>query len=144
MANINKQTIGRVVSMTIPEAEVFDLPSKVDTGAYRSSIWATNINESNGILSFVLLDPESKYYSGKTVSTTEYKEVQVENSFGQRERRYSVKLTVEIAGRKVKATFTLANRSLKSYPALIGRRTLNNRFLIDVSTGGPLIKSRWR
>ena len=43
-----------------------------------------------------------------------------------------------IKGRTIKATFTLTDRSTKLYPILIGRSTLQGKFLIDVSKGAPL------
>ena len=125
--------IGRTVKLSIPAVDIFDLPAKVDTGADSSSIWASNVKEENGTLSFTLLDPSSEKYTGKEIKTTDYIKVIVKNSFGETERRYRVYLSVDIEGKRVKARFSLANRQLKSYPALIGRRLLNKKFLVDVS-----------
>ena len=125
--------IGRTVKLSIPAADIFDLPAKVDTGADSSSIWASNIQEDNGTLSFTLLNPSSDKYTGKEIKTTDYIKVIVKNSFGESERRYGVYFSVDIEGKRVKARFSLANRQLKSYPALIGRRLLNKKFLVDVS-----------
>jgi len=134
----DKQVIGRADSLSFPEAGVFDLPAKIDTGAYRSSVWATDIEEKDGTLYFTLLGPESPCYSGQRLQTQTYKLVQVENSFGHKQQRYSVFLSVEIAGRKIRSNFTLANRGSKTYAALIGRKMLKNRFVVDVSAGKPL------
>ena len=109
------------------------MSARVDTGADGSAVWASDIKEKNGTLTFCLLGPGSKHFSGKILNTKDYKLIKVVNSFGETETRYSVPLTIEIAGRKVNARFTLANRELKSYPALIGRRLLNKRFIVDVS-----------
>ena len=144
MADANIQIIGRVVKLNIADSDIVNLPAKIDTGAYISAIWATKIKDKDGQLSYTLLGPKSPFYSGKLITTKDYKIVIIQNSFGHSETRYSVPLKVEIGGRKVKARFTLANRGLKSYPALIGRRLLNKRFLVDVSHGSPLAKSNWR
>jgi glutathione synthase/RimK-type ligase-like ATP-grasp enzyme len=136
--NDNKQVIGRADRLSFPEARVFDLPAKIDSGAYRSSIWATDIKEKSGVLYFKLLGPESPFYSGNELSTDEYKSVEVENSFGHKEIRFSIFLSVQIAGRKIRSNFTLANRGSKTYAALIGRKMLKNRFIVDVSVGQPL------
>ena len=133
-----KGTVGRVERIELVDAEIKGLPAKVDTGAYRSSIWATRISEKNGILTFRLLGPSSPYYTGKRITTTEYKLVKVENSFGDKQERYSVFLRIRIGGKLVKSNFTLANRGMKTYPALIGRKLLKNRFVVDVSKGEPL------
>jgi|SRR5665213_1129939 len=127
------QIIGSTVKLSIPAASIFDLPAKVDTGADSSAIWASNVKEKNGVLSFTLLDPTSDKYTGEEIKATDYVRVIVKNSFGNTERRYRVYLTVDIEGKRVKARFSLANRQLKSYPALIGRRLLNKKFLVDVS-----------
>lgn len=134
----DKAVIGRVERIDFIDADIQGLPAKVDTGAYRSSIWATGISEKNGVLCFTLLGPSSPYYTGIVVETTEYRKVQVENSFGHRQERYSVFLKVRLAGRVFRSNFTLANRHAKTYPALIGRKMLRNRFIVDVSQGSPL------
>ncbi|NBW29050.1 hypothetical protein EBR37_01550, partial [bacterium] len=36
-------------------------------------------------------------------------------------------------GRKLKTKVNLSNRSLNTYPILIGRRTINGKFVVDVS-----------
>lgn len=133
-----KKVIGRAECISFPGAGISNLPAKVDTGAYRSSVWATNIKELNGTLSFTLLGPISPHYTGKKISTTEYKLIEVENSFGHKQKRFSIFLSVEIAGSKVKSNFTLANRGMKTYPVLIGRKLLKNRFVVDVSKGKPI------
>ena len=138
MLRKKKITIGRAEKINFPAAAIQGLPAKIDTGAYRSSIWATGIKEVNGTLYFTLLGPRSSFYTGKQLSTKEYKLIEVENSFGHKQKRYSIFLSVAIAGKKVKSNFTLANRGMKTYPVLIGRKLLRNRFIVDVSVGEPL------
>ena len=133
-----KTVIGRAERLNFIDGEVVGLPAKVDTGAYRSAVWASRIREEDGVLYFTLLGPSSPYFSGKQLSTKQFKIVEVENSFGHKQKRYSVFLRVEIGGRKIRSNFTLANRSVKTYPALIGRKMLKNRFIVDVSQGEPL------
>ncbi len=127
------QIIGSVVKISIPAGDIYDLPAKIDTGADGSSIWATNIKEKGSKLEYCLLGPSSDKYTGKVISSTDYERVKIKNSFGDTEHRYRVKISVLIEGRRVSAKFSLANRKLKSYPALVGRRLLNKRFVIDIS-----------
>jgi hypothetical protein len=133
-------TIGRAEKVYV--LDYFDKPvvAKVDTGADISSIWASNIHEGDGVLSFCLFGPEFDMYSGQVVQLAagDYSITRVANSFGQRELRYTVKLRIKLAGRIIAATFTLADRSTKTYPILIGRRLLQGRFIVDVSKGHPL------
>ncbi len=138
MAQTQLVTIGRAERVAFPASGISNLPAKIDTGAYRSSVWATNVHEKDGTLYYTLLGPESQEYTGVEQSTTEFKVIEVENSFGHKEDRYSIFLTIQIAGKKVKSNFTLANRGMKTYPALIGRKLLRNRFIVDVATGTPI------
>jgi len=133
-----KAVVGRAERVNFPDAEVFGVPAKIDTGAYRSSVWASNIHEEDGVLYYTLLGPKSELYSGKECSVTEYEVVEVENSFGQKEDRYSVYMRVKLGSKTVKSNFTLADRSVKTYPVLIGRKLLKGRYLVDVSEGQPL------
>jgi len=130
--------IGRVERITFIDGGIEDLHAKVDTGAYRSSVWATKIRVEDGVLSFRLLGPRSAHYSGQEIRTTEFKVVEVENSFGHKQKRYSVFLKIRIAGKTVRSNFTLANRAEKTYAVLVGRKLLKNRFIVDVSQGDPI------
>jgi hypothetical protein len=138
MTTDTKTLIGRAERIDLPQSGIVGLPAKVDTGAYRSSIWATNIHEQNGVLYFTLLGPDSEWYTGKELSTKEYVIVEVENSFGHKEERYSIYLRVRIKGRLVKSNFTLADRAVKTYPVLLGRKLLRHKFIVDVSVGEPI------
>lgn len=130
--------VGRVERVEFPDSSVADVPAKVDTGAFRSSISSSNVHERDGSLYFTLFTPKSRWYTGKELSTDEYSYIEVENSFGHKEHRYSLYLTVKVANRKVRANFTLSNRGEKTYPVLLGRRLLKNRFIVDVSRGDPI------
>ena len=136
----DKTIIGRVEQVSFPIIGIKDIPAKIDTGADLSSIWATNIRETKNGLSFVLFGDDSTFYTGKIfrLSPGEYTITRISNSFGHKEYRYRVKLTLKIAKKKINATFTLSDRKDKLYPVLIGRRTINNKFYVDVASGSPL------
>lgn len=134
MSTTTQHHIGRTELINIVDYGLERVPAKIDTGAYSSSIWASDINvNENKDLNFVLFGPTSPFYSGQTITTSDYKETKVRSSFGHRQKRYAVTLDVQIAGQTVKGRFTLANRSKNRYPVLIGRLTIKNKFLIDVS-----------
>lgn len=116
------------------------LPAKIDTGADSSSIWASHIEEADGVLYFTLFAEGSEYYTGQRLhcDSKHYRQVQIANSFGAKEMRYVVKLPVMVCGRHINASFSLADRSRKVYPILLGRRMLANKFLVDVTKGEPL------
>ena len=135
--DFHKVIIGRAELLSFVELGVHNIPSKVDTGAYCSAIHATNITEKGGVLSFDLLaglpfgDEAERH-----VETSQFALVNVENSFGHTEERYEVKLRVKLASKIFTSRFTLANRSKKTYPILLGRKLLNSRFLVDTSASG--------
>lgn len=133
-SDFHKIVIGRSGLVSFVEFSTSAVPAKVDTGAYRSAVHATNIKEEGGVLTFELLGnhPVCEALSFK-VRTEDYSRVWVANSFGHREERYEVRLKVKIGPKVFPARFTLANRSKKVYPILIGRKILNGRFLVDTS-----------
>lgn len=137
---LEKKIIGRVEKISFPELGIKNVHAKIDTGADLSSIWATGVHEENGVLRFKLFGRKSDYYTGKDLEFTQphYLLTRVANSFGHKELRYVIKLQLKLGGRTIIGTFTLSDRSKKTYPILIGRKLLNRKFLVDVSKGSPL------
>ncbi len=124
--------IGNSTKVTI--AGIQDIPAKIDTGAEYSSVWATNIHlNEQGKLAFHLLGPAHPLYTGKTVTVDDFYAVNIRNSTGYNYVRYLVQLPVKIKGRRIRASFSLADRSRNNFPVLIGRRLLKGKFLVDVS-----------
>lgn len=105
---------------------VKNIPAKIDTGADSSSVHAENISVSeDGTLTFEIF--------GKRLSTKDFKVAVVRSSNGDEEIRYRAPLSVKIGKKKIKAFFTLSNRSKNNFPVLIGRKTIKNKFIVDVS-----------
>ena len=130
--DFHKLIIGRAERLFFVDTNIHGVPAKVDTGAYRSAVHATDISEADGVLSFRLLgDHPVCGNMAETVTTNEFRKVVVANSFGHEESRYEVKLKVKLGPKIFQARFTLADRSKKIYPILLGRTMLNGRFLID-------------
>ena len=131
-----KVIIGRTEHIVIPSESARKIRVKIDTGADRSSIWASNITMSDdGKLSFTLFAPESKYYSGTVYRTKNFEASRVRSAHGGLQVRFRIHLTIILGGKKIRGTFTLADRSKNKYPALIGCKILNKKFLVDVSKG---------
>lgn len=131
-----KVIIGRTEHIVIPSEGARSIRVKIDTGADRSSIWASNITMSDdGELSFTLFAPESKFYSGTVYRTKNFEASRVRSAHGDLQVRFRTHLTIILGGKKIRGTFTLADRSKNKYPALIGCKTLNKKFLVDVSKG---------
>lgn len=132
--DFHKVIIGRSEELSFVDLDAQNVPAKTDTGAYRSAVHAKNIklDPETGELSFELLGghPVCKSWSRK-VTTKQFSTATIENSFGQRQERYEVKLKVKLGPKVFMARFTLADRGKKIYPILLGRTLLNNRFLVD-------------
>lgn len=138
--------IGRAERIDFPSLGLLRVPAKVDTGADVSSIWATNIRNTSEGLRFTLFGKSYQHYTGQEILATPstYTITRVSNSFGVKEFRYKIKLTIRVKNKKIRGTFTLADRSQKTYPILLGRRLLSGKFVVDVSRGRPLKKTEKR
>ncbi len=136
----SKIIIGRAEKIDLPQYGLSNVPAKTDTGADLCAIWASDIHLDGDRLSFVFFGPKSEHYTGKPVlvSPNHFSITRVANSFGVKELRYKVKLRIVLKDRRMRATFTLSDRSKKTYPVLLGRRLLKGKFLVDVKEGEPL------
>lgn len=132
-----KSIIGRAEIVALPDANIESVNAKIDTGAHRSSIDTSFIEEKDDILSFTLLREGHPAYNGVVLTSDKFRKVTIYNSFGHGEERYEVKMRIKIGNRRFKTGFTLADRSKKTYPILIGRKLLKDRYLVDVSEGVP-------
>ena len=111
-----------------------DVPAKIDTGADSSSVWASNIKiKKDGTLTFSLFGEGSPYYSGKVFKRTDYKVAVVRSATGEEQIRYRAYFRITVAGKTIRALLNLSDRSKNNYPVLLGRRTISNKFLVDVS-----------
>ena len=125
--------IGRIEKITFLDWDIEDLPAKIDTGAYTSSIHCKHIVEKDGILKFKLLCPKTENYNNKLIETSKYKTKKIRSSNGEREKRYIVGTFVFFSNKKYKIELSLSDRGKMTYPVLIGRRFLNKKFIVDVS-----------
>lgn len=113
---------------------VDNVPAKIDTGADASSVWATNIHvDEVGELTFILFGKKSPLYTGKIIKRRNFTTVRIRSSTGHEQIRYRIKMPIEIAGRRIRVLFNLADRSVNEFPVLVGRRTLHNKFIVDVT-----------
>lgn len=121
-------------SVMIKIGKISQIPAKVDTGASVSSIWASNIQLTpDNKLQFSLFAPGHSLYTGEVLTVNDYKVRCVRNSTGQETVRYLVVLPTVIKNKRIRVSYTLFDRSRNDFPALIGRRALKGKFLVDVS-----------
>lgn len=129
-----KKIIGIREIISIIDLELYDLDAKIDTGADSNALHCDDIfiDEQN-FVHFKLLDKVHSSYHGKKMKMPLYKIKKVKSSNGQIEERPSIKINVNFFGRKYKTVVSLTNRSDMKFPMLIGRKFLENKFLVDVS-----------
>lgn len=132
--------IGRSEMIDLPELSFTDIPARVDTGATTSAIWASQITEVDGLLEFVLFDPTSVFFTGHKIRVTDFNTGRITvSSDGVRERRYRVQLLIQLHNKRIRATFSLADRSTLAYPVLLGRNVLRGKFIVDVKLENPIL-----
>lgn len=138
-----KTIIGRAEKVTFPTLGGLTLHARIDTGARTSSVWATDVVESKEGLRVRFCSPDYEIYTHEAVFP-HYDRVRVSSSMGDEQVRYKVKMPVILGGRRILASFTLADRSTQVYPVLMGRRTLLGKFIVDVEKGSPLLDQERR
>jgi hypothetical protein len=146
LAKQKLQIIGTTDCIDFIDAEIENLPCKIDTGAALSAIHADRIRiiEKNGIeyLSFKLLDKKHPNFNNKEILTTDFKEKRIKSSFGEAENRYQIKLRIRVFGKIYNSSFTLTNRKQMTYPVLLGKKFLKGKFLVDVAQSNLSFKSK--
>jgi hypothetical protein len=126
--------IGRLESVSLPELHLEGLDAKIDTGAYSCSIHCDHIFiDENGDVHFRLLDKSHPAYNGKTFIFPVYEKKNVRSSNGMTQERIFIKTLLNIAGKSYKTEISLTNRKDMKYPMLLGRKFLQDRFIVDVS-----------
>ena len=130
---MTSKIIGITQKVKLPGHYPGYITAKIDTGAHDSSVWASSIIENDGLLSFVLFAPGSRFYTNNTIVTDKYSTVLIRNSFGHQEKRYKISLKLKIANKIYNTSFSLADRSKNNYAILIGKQFLKSRFLVDVA-----------
>ncbi len=132
-----KIIIGRSEKVDFPELDLYEIDSKIDTGAFTSSIHCTNIRkktiDGKKFVTFNLLDKSHAHYNNKPFQLPVFSENEVKNSFGQIESRYVVKTKIRIFEKDFTIELSLTDRSTMGFPVLLGRKILFNRFIVDVT-----------
>ena len=137
MEAVEKKILGRKDLVSFPEFELVDVPVKIDSGAYSSSMHCQSIEVvefgEKEQLRVIFLDSGISGYTGKEVIFDDFKTKIVKSSNGIAQERFFVKGTVQLFGQTYETVFSLTERTGLRNPILLGRRLLNKRFLIDTS-----------
>ena len=111
----------------------FYLKAKIDTGATISALHATHIEEFDF--------KGDKYVRFRIYHLKSYKMIKkpvvgykmIKNSFGKKQLRPLINISIKIGNHTINTTITLTTRSNMTYPVLIGRSTLENNYRINPS-----------
>ncbi len=133
-----KKIIGRVETVSFPELGIDNVHARIDTGARTSAISVSHTELENGKLAVIFFDKNNAQYTGKKYYFDDFSHGMVASSNGQAELRYKIRMLTTLGGKKIRARFTLADRSMQTYPILIGRNILRGKFIVDVKLGMPL------
>lgn len=129
-------TVSEKQKLIIGRKEIADLPKfglekqivKVDTGAYTSSIHVMSAQIVGDFLE-VRFDGEN----APIIQFSDWLTKKVRSSNGVTDNRFAIKGSIVLGGKSYSTFFTLTSRARMRYPILLGRKFLNNRFIVDTS-----------
>lgn len=127
-----KMMIGSKERIYLPEVRRAAFVARVDTGAKSSALHCFSVHVEKMHRKEVLCVKFSKN-SRTVVRFHKFSKRRVKSSNGQVQQRFAVMLQVVFGLQSYRTSFTLTNRSDMNYAALLGRRFLRNRFVVDVS-----------
>jgi len=128
------ELLGRVDKFDLPDLKLKNIKAKIDTGAKTSSLHCVSIKPlKNGYVKFILLDEESKKFTGKYIEKKIYRIGYVKSSNGTEQKRYFIKTPIRLYNKIYTMEVSLNFRGNMNYPLLIGRELLQQGFIVDVT-----------
>jgi len=125
-------TIGRLARVRLPDFGIRRAIARVDSGATRSSIAASDVDVINDELHYKLFYEGHPLYTGKEFVVKDFKNINVRNTSNEQER-YSVMLRFEMGDNSYDIFFALADRKNMLYPILLGRNFLTGRYTVNTA-----------
>lgn len=123
-----KKTIGRSETITLLDFSNISISSKIDTGAFSNALHVDGVDVINDVLKIWIESPDNYFLFDN------YKRVEVKNSFGQKQTRWSVLTKIKLGKKIYKCRICLTKRNKMRFPMLIGRRFLYKfGYTVDVS-----------
>jgi len=127
-------TIGWLEKVSFPDWGINKLIAKIDTGAKTSSIHAENIVErEDGQIEFDIITRIGHDNKIVHIVCPFTRKTSVRSSSGRAQNRYVVKTHMRLGGVEKEIEITLTSRKKMLRRVLIGRTTLANSFIVDVS-----------
>ncbi|MFT5879769.1 MAG: hypothetical protein ACI86X_000889 [Moritella sp.] len=137
MTTKQKQIIGRLESIALPELAIDNLHVRVDTGAKTSSLHVDNIEKiiihGKPHVTFDL-HPDAHDVDSIITCSAPISDIRsIKSSNGKSEQRYVIETAIRLGNETWPIEITLTDRSDMSYLMLFGREAIGKRFLVDPS-----------
>ncbi len=131
--NQDKVVLGEVEKVYFPVHQI-SLNARIDTGAKRSSIHAENIVpfERDG-KSWVHFDMLNEKNERIKVKKEVVRKIKVKRHLEEGQRRYVVKMRLNISSLSYLVEVSLTDRGQYEYPVLVGRNYLKGNAIVDPS-----------
>ncbi len=121
--------------VALPDLGLSAIKAKIDTGARTSSLHAFLIEpyQQDGIemLRFLIHPIQKNQDFQVECHSPVYDVREVTDSGGHREMRYVIQSNVSLGNRSWLIELTLTNRDTMSFRMLLGRKAMEDRFLVD-------------
>lgn len=115
----------------LPDLGLAHLKAKIDTGARTSALCAHDIERIGHRVRFSVYPRQRDTTIDITAEADIVDERPVRCSSGEVEVRLVVRTTLVLGSHNFDAEFTLTNRTLLGFRALLGREALRSRFTVD-------------
>jgi hypothetical protein len=117
--------IGRTEKIYFPKLNEGVILAKVDTGAFSAALHVDYVKVEDCGLKVKI--------KNNTYIFNKWSELEVKSSNGKVQKRYGVKLKIQIGKKRYNIFVSLTNRKNMKFRLLIGRKFLHsNNFLVDV------------
>jgi ribosomal protein S6--L-glutamate ligase len=134
MSQNERVTIGWKESIDLPDWGIHHITAKADTGARRSAIDVKHILElpGNRVQFDIVLNRKNRDFIQTVVSPIAH-QTHVRSSNGEQHERYFVTTTIKIGSIIKTIELSLVDRKNMTCRMLLGRKALDDHFLIDSS-----------
>lgn len=134
MPHADHEIIGWKESIDLPDWGISHITAKADTGARRSAIDVKHILElpNNQVQFEIVLEREDRNFTQTVIADIAH-QTHVRSSNGQQHERYFVRTNIKLGKHTKLIELSLVDRKNMTCRMLLGRKALENDFLVDSS-----------